>query len=145
MAIYTITREKIDTVIDDLLRKYPKGAKGNLDKSNYETTWDYRPSTNQYTNIIVCNDRNFGWDPDLLYRVLYHVNQNGSFRSYLRSRDETAGYKAISRRENRLQDRFYEVKRQWERCQDDAIWSVRVASGVEVHVITSSENSAELL
>lgn len=145
MSVYTISNQKVDQVIDDLLLKFPKGEKGKLSKTDYGTEWDWRPSTSQYTHIITCNEPYWGWSAETLYRVHYKILQGGSLRSFIRSRDENASSKAISRRENRLQDRLYDAKRNWERSTGDAIWTVRVGHGVEVHVISSSEKSAEML
>tara|TARA_E500000331_G_scaffold343338_1_gene378045 strand:- start:765 stop:1460 length:696 start_codon:yes stop_codon:yes gene_type:complete len=151
MAIYSIERKTVDRVISDLLLKYPTGKTGRVKKEHYRTTERWRPSTDRYAMMVIgdedLNSKNFGWDIETVVRAKHYIQHNiGSLRAYLREMYPDSGCKSISRKENRLNDRLPEMQKAWERLNDsDAIWCVRLAHSAKVHVIASSEKSAELL
>jgi len=148
MAIYAIKRETVDAIIADLLKKYPEGADSNLTKDDYHNDWCWRQSTDRYTNMTKCkDDPNFGWHVETLARASFFIDKNFSgLRYYLREIDNTASSKAISRRENRLLDRLLPARRSWTNSSTgEAIYSIRLAHGAIVHVISSSDKSAEIM
>ncbi len=147
MKTYSITKETVDQVIEDLLRKFPKGQKGLLKKSDYREASCWRTSTDRYCMMVqpIPDGVDFGWDHDLVYRAYYWISENGGMRDYLRSKDPNAGYKAISRRVNRLDDRIPRSQSAWKKSSSPAIWNVRIGYSAELHVISTSQQSAEML
>ena len=147
MKTYSITKETVDQVIEDLLRKFPKGQKGLLKKSDYREASCWRTSTDRYCMMVqpIPDGVDFGWDPEIVTRAHYWIYQSGGMRDYLRSRDPDAGYKAISRRVNRLDDRIPRSQSAWKKSNSPAIWNVRIGYSAELHVISTSQQSAEML
>lgn len=151
MPIYSIERKTVDRVISDLLLKYPTGKTGKVKKEHYRVVENWRPSTDKYAMMVLGNEdlnsKNFGWDIETVVRARYYIQHNvGSIRNYLREMYPDSGHKSISRKENRLADRLPNIQKAWDKLYgNDAIWCVRLAHNARVHVIASSEKSAELL
>ena len=133
---------KRDTIIDDLLEKYPKGPRGNLQKKHYTHNDEWCNDRKAYITKVIPPVDNFGYTIETIVR-LYHAAPD--LRTYVQERWDSLKRTGVSRRTNRLQSRISEPYRQWVRTDDRAIYKVDVFDYVPVYVIASSKRTARYI
>ena len=153
-----ISRKYADKIVEDLLKKYPKGPKGRLCKDNYsiEENWAWRRRS--YVKTVVINEstpewrcheskrQSFGYGDEILSMVLYHMNKTGGIRCYLRSIDKDCGEAAITRRYNRIDKRIGGAHKRFTGSDEGrGVYRVRTSSEINVYVISNSLSTAKFL
>ena len=150
MSDYTsLSDKKRDTIIDDLLMKFPTGPKGRLKKDDYTMSHRWVQSSDSYRDVAQPPDDNpyYGYDRETFARLLWACSK-GNLRSYLNDRFTKVGRKAISRRFNRLDDRLRDPAQRWQRDNDGsaAIWSAKIPQvDVVLYVVSTGEPAAKMV
>jgi hypothetical protein len=152
--IKLISRKRADQIVDDLLKKYPKGPKGLLKKDHYTINekWSYRDRRYKKTvhlpEGLWCaygNHESFGYGDELMCMVQYHINDAGGSRSYLKSRDSDAGQRALTRRSNRIDIRVGQASKRFLDSEGRGVYRVDTDAHVNLYVIANSNKSAQFL
>jgi len=144
-----ISKRKRDSIIDDLLTIHPTGPRGVLKKSDYTRDYKWSNRHRGYANItgpITSGPAypHYGYDLDTLQRVWWECCK-GDLRSYIRGRWDDIGNKAVSRRENRLNDRLKVAHEAFVKENSRGIWECRPFYGLKLFVMAGNEATAKLL
>tara|TARA_R110002020_G_scaffold67820_2_gene177903 strand:- start:873 stop:1559 length:687 start_codon:yes stop_codon:yes gene_type:complete len=147
--IYTLSPDEADSIIDDLLKKYPAGPRGNWTKEDYTVEYDmWSSSAGVYRDVPMPPIPYFGYSVDKLMRVYSYMLSRGGTRQYIGDRFKI-GTKAVSRRYNRLEDRVKPAVQKFKRGAEDgtpAIYEVSIPGlHQDIHVIATSTRAAETL
>jgi|LWDU01.1.fsa_nt_gi hypothetical protein len=149
-----ISRTYSDRIVNDLLKKYPKGPKGLLKKEHYVNHEDYDYRSRRYKKYLTLpeglwctygNHASFGYEVELLCMVQHHINAAGGTRPYLQRIDSDAGGTAITRRANRIDRRVGKASRRFLDAGGRGIYRVDNESSVNLYVIANSDKSAQFL
>ncbi len=111
-----------DTVMDDLLKRFPEGKDGKLTKRDYQMVerWSQSADVSRDTPILIeDNGTVFGWPVEDIVRSLWRADNN--IRHYISRRWPDLTSKAITRRYNRLNDRIQPVVSRFSRREGPGI------------------------
>ena len=111
-----LTSSQIDNIVDDLLRKRPKGPEGV--SLSYTLSREWNDRAYEYKNIPVPSIKNYGYEKETIFMLGF--NDLSNVRRYVRERwfsgmtsYEIARKKStITRRSNRLWDRIQSAVKQ---------------------------------
>ena len=152
--IKLISRKLADQIVDDLLKKYPKGPKGLLRKDHYDVAEEWHYQTRRYKKYVKLpeglwcaygNHESFGYGDELLSMVQHHINDAGGTRSYLRERDSCARAAALTRRSNRIDLRVGKASKRFLEEGGRGIYRVDTDAHINLYVIANSDKSAQFL
>ena len=143
------SNKKLEAMVEDLIRKYPKGSDSSLTSDDYEMDEVYLSHYNGYYKVAVTEDRDlrlFKYSPDD-YAELKFISSEvyDGLKGYLRHLYPEAGKRKISRRHNLLSYRLKCGIDRWEKKDDSATWKVDSSAPFAVYVIASNRNAAEML
>lgn len=141
--------KNIELMVEDLIRKYPKGADGNLSKDDYKIDEVYTVTHSNYYNIAVTRDRDlelFQYSAESYAELQFMCEEvHPGLRSYLNYLYPDAGKRKISRRFNMLTYRLGRGFRRWSTKSGPATWKVDTDAPFPVYVIAGSCSAAEML
>jgi len=120
--------EQRNAIVDDLLRKYPRGPLGSLRKKDYrsETFHDYM--TNDDAVRIVAGVDNYGYDKLTLFDLDLHSSY--AIHGYLKKRL----YSEVVMTGGRKGNLSKKTKRLWYRIRD-IVWDVKKDGGAGVYKV----------
>ena len=122
--------EQRGAIVDDLLRKYPRGPLDSLKKKDYkiETFRDYMTSSEAVR--IVANIENYGYDKLVLFDLCLHTSHDAC--EYLKKR-LYGDLEIVRGRKGNLSKK---TKRLWYRIRD-AVYDVRNSGGDGVYKVNT--------
>ena len=145
-----ISRKQADRIVDDLLDKYPSGPQCRFAKCHYEQNEKWVQRYNAYRKYVVLSSAapgldpekaaSFGYGDEMLTMVEHHIGSNT--RSYVRTRYPDISSTAVSRRQNRLDDRVGSAVRRFRSGSGRGIYKVSNDSDVALYVIANTDTSA---
>jgi len=82
----SVAENKRDRIIDDLIRRYPKGSTGKLKKDDYEIDENYNYERCVYVKDVVCTDTSasWGWSKEAFFDMNLHSHD--AVERYLKQR-----------------------------------------------------------
>ena len=145
------SNKKLEAMVEDLIRKYPKGSDSSLTSDDYEIDDVWLSHYNGYYKVAVTEDRDlhvrlFKYSPDD-YAQLQFISEevHSGLRGYLKHLYPDAGKRKISRRYNLLSYRLKRGTDRWDKQDDSATWKVDSSAPFAVYVIASNRAGAEML
>jgi hypothetical protein len=146
-----MTNDKKNKIIDDLLKKKPKGPKGA--DLTYDSKEEYCYDRRRYVRYYVCNDLGYGYGSRSLFKLGLHDKDD--VREYVRNRwfEGQSSYKigrkksTVTRRTNRLWSRIEKAVRAQKTTGGKGIY--KLSKGYRgdafVYVFASSHDEAKTL
>jgi|1_EtaG_2_1085319.scaffolds.fasta_scaffold00839_7 hypothetical protein len=144
MSFKIISDHERDQIVDDLLKKFPQGPRKRLTKDDYEVKERWSSFKNCYAKIVVPLVSNFGYTQEQIVKVHWAMDEE-RIRPYIRERWPTIGVKAVSRRENRLEERIAPIVNSFKGSSGRGVWNVRFGETFGLHVIANTRESAIFL